>query len=271
MSSREIASAMAALGAESLAAHMLADPILIRRYDFAVVRRGGMRCYSSTKLDEGVFNHVSGYGTFVPASQRAIDAVLRYYDSRGGVAHFEVLLPAVSRADLRLLERNGFGDRSALFQCHVRTTSAPARAPAVRGLAIERVRRAGAEGYGRVASRGFGDRGWSKTIFSRGWQRQIERDTRVAAFIGSVDGRPAATGVAIARPTIAGLYSGSVLPAFRGRGIQNAMIAARVAHGWSRGIRTFYSWTDPDSSSAQNLRDESFRTRFEVHWYAREG
>lgn len=270
MSSRETASAMAALGAESLAAHMLADPVLIRRYDFAVVRRGGIRCYSSTKLDEGVFNHVSGYGTFAPASQRALDAVLRYYDGIGGAAHFEVLLPAVSRSDLRLLERNGYRDRSVLFQCHVRTTSRPPRAHEVRGLAVERVRRAEAEGYGEVASRGFGDRGWSKTVFSRGWQRQIERDARVAAFIGSVDGRPAATGVVITRPTIAGLYSGSVLPAFRGRRIQNAMIAARVAHGWSRGVRTFYSWTDPDSSSARNLRDEGFRTRFEVHWFARD-
>jgi len=270
MSSREIAGAMAALGAESLAAHMLADPVLMRRYDFAVVRRGAMRCYSSTKLDEGVFNHVSGYGSFAPASQRAIDAVLRYYDSRGGAAHFEVLLPTVSRGDRRLLERNGFRDRSVLFQCHVRTTSRPPRAHDVRGLAIERVRRADAGGYGNVASRGFGDRGWSKTVFSRGWQRQIERDARVAAFIGSVDGRPVATGVTITRPSIAGLYSGSVLPAFRGRGIQNAMIAERVDHGWARGVRTFYSWSDPDSASAHNLRDEGFRARFEVHWYARE-
>jgi RimJ/RimL family protein N-acetyltransferase len=271
VTSREIASAMAALGADSLAAHMLADAALTRRYGFAVVRRGAMRCYSSTRLDAGVFNHVSGYGTFAPASQRAIDAVLRYYDRIGGVAHFEVMAPAVSRAHRALLERNGFRDRGVLFQCHVRTSTRPTRAHAVRGLEIERVRRADAEGYGKVASRGFGDRGWSKTVFSRGWQRQIERDARVAAFIGSVDGRAAATGVTITRPMLAGLYSGSVLPAFRGRGIQNAMIAARVAHGWSRGVRTFYSWTEPDNASARNLADEGFRARFEVHWYSREG
>ena len=268
MSSREIASAMAALGAESLAAHMLADPVLMRRYDFAVVRRGAMRCYSSTKLDEGVFNHVSGYGTFAPASQHVIDAVLGYYDSRGGAAHFEVLLPTVSRGDLRLLELNGFRDRSVLFQCHVRTTSRPPRAHGVRGLVIERVRRADAGGYGSVASRGFGDRGWSKTVFSRGWQRQIERDARVAAFIGSVDGRPAATGVTITRPSIAGLYSGSVLPDFRGRGIQHQLIAARVREGLRLGRRIFVSQTEGDNASAHNLHDAGFRTLYRAGWWA---
>jgi GNAT superfamily N-acetyltransferase len=270
VTSREIATAMSTLGSESLAAHMLADPVLIRRYGFAVVRRGGLRCYSSTTLAVGVFNHVSGYGAFAPASQRGIDAVLRYYDAIGCAAHFEVLLPVVTRGDRALLERNGFRDRSRLFQCHIRTSSRLPRRHAVRGLTIDRVRRADAEGYGKVASRGFGDRGWSKTVFSRGWQRQIERDGRVAAFIGSVDGRPAATGVTLTRPAIAGLYSGSVLRAFRGRGIQNAMIAARVAHGWARGLRIFYSWTEPDSSSARNLREEGFRSRYDVHWYARD-
>ena len=49
------------------------------------------------------------------------------------------------------------------------------------------------------------------------------------------------------------------------------MIAARVAHGWARGVRTFYSWSDPETASAHNLRDEGFRTRFEVHWYTRPG
>jgi hypothetical protein len=270
MSSREIAAAMAHLGAESLAGHVLADPSLIRRYGFAVIRRGAMWCFSSAKLDAGVFNHVSGYGTFAAASQRGIDAVLRHYDTIGRAAHFEVMLPAVSRGDRALLARNGFHDKSVIFQCHVRTSSHPPRVRDVDGLAIARARRADAERYGKLASRGFGDRGTFATVFERGWAAQIRRDPRVAAFIGSVHGRPAATGVTIVRPRIAGLYSGSVIRAFRGRGIQNAMIAARVAHGWARGMRTFYSWSDPETTSARNLRDEGFRTRFEVHWYARE-
>jgi hypothetical protein len=266
----EIAAAMARLGAESLAAHMLGDRVLTPRYGFSVVRRGGMLCFSSTKLPrEGVFNHVSGYGTFAPGSQRAIDAVLRYYGDRP--ANLEVMHGAVSGRDRALLRRNGFRDKFVLFQCHVRTSARPPRPTAVEGLEIARVTKSDAARYARLATRGFGGGGRIAEVFERGWRRQIARDSRVAAFIGTMDGRDAGTGVTLVRPHIAGLYSGSVLTRYRGHGIQNAMIAARVAHGWSRGVRTFYSWSDPDNASARNLRDEGFRTRFEVHWYTRAG
>ena len=269
MTSREIGVAMMRLGAESLAAHMLADPRLVRRDGFAIVRRGGMLCYSSEQFRAEVFNHVSGYATFAPASKRALDAVIRRYEERGESTNIEVLVPSVSRADRALLERSGFRHSQVLFQCHVRTMSHPPRTHAVPGLRVARATKRDALRYAKLATRGFGGGGPIANVFEVGWTRQIAHATRIAAFIGSVNGVDAATGIMLTRPTIAGFYSGSVLPRFRGRGIQNAMIAARIAHGWARGLRTFYSWSDPDSSSAKNLRDEGFRTRFEVHMYTR--
>lgn len=271
MERSEIAAAMALLGAEQMRAAMTGDPILTPSLGIRIVRRANLYCFSSTKIEEGVFNHVSGYGSFGEASQRSIDAVLRHYERVGSVARFEVIVPGLSSAALRLLRRNGFRDVATAFQCHVRTSARPPRAHAIDGLTIQRVRARNAQDYTRLAARGFGEhRNRIGQVFERGWIRQIKRDPRVAAFIGSVDGTPAATGVTILRPTIAGLYSGSVLPKYRGRGIQNATIAARVAHGWARGLRTFYSWTDPESPSAHNLRDEGFRTLSELHIYRRE-
>ena len=268
MNSRDIAVAMMRLGADSLRAQMLVDPAVARRHGFAVVSRGGLWCYRSRGLEAGVFNHVSGFGTFGPATQPAIDAVRRYYAVFDETPAFEVLLPAVSRNARALLERNGFRDRDTIFQCHVRTTSRPPRAHRVPGLTIERARATDALRYAKLATEGFGGDGPIAMVFERGWTALIRRDRRVAAFIGSVNGRDAATGTTLLRPHIAGLYSGSVLRRFRGRGIQNAMIAARVAFGWARGVRTFYSWSEPDTASAENLRDEGFRTRFAVHWYS---
>jgi hypothetical protein len=262
---------MSLLGAEQMRGAMLGDPVLTTSLGLRVVRRAGLFCFSSTKIDDGVFNHVSGYGTFAPASQRAIDAVLRHYDRVRAVARFEVIVPAPA-PDLRLLERNGFRNVATAFQVHVRTSARPPRVRTVDGLTITRARSREARTYATLASRGFGDhRSRIGQVFEHGWMRQIRRDPRVAAFIGRIDGALAATGVTILRPTIAGLYSGSVVPGYRGRGIQNAMIAARLAHGWARGVRSFYSWTSPDSASAENLRDEGFRTRFELHIWRREG
>ena len=271
MTSREIAVAMMHLGAVSLRDHMLGDALLTPRLGFSVTRVRGLWCFSSRKLDAEVFNHVSGYGTFAPASQQGIDAMLRHYERVERPAAVEILLPLVRRSDRALLERNGFRDTKTLFQTHVRTTRRPPRAHDIRDFAVVRATPRDAMRYAKLATAGFGG-GHSVIgdVFERGWARQIRSDRRVAAFMGLMRGKPVASGVIIIRPTIAGFYSGSVLPRYRGRGLQNAMIAARLAFGWSRGLRTFYSWSDPDNSSARNLRDEGFRTRFEVHMYERE-
>ena len=270
MTSRDLAVAMMHLGAESLRDHMIGDPILTPRNGFSVVRRGGFWCFASTKMKFEVFNHVSGYGTFVDPSQRALDAVLRHYDKLERPVGIEILTPFVSRSDRALLERNGFRDSETLFQCHIRSTSRPPRARDVKDFAAEHVTPKTAPRYARLATAGFGGGGPVALVFERGWIRQLRHDRRVNSFIGVLKGRDAATGTIVLRPRISGLYSGSVLRQFRGRGIQKAMIAARLAFGWARGHRAFYSWSEPDSASAHNLRDEGFKTEYEVHMYTRE-
>lgn len=269
MTSRDIAIAMMRLGAESLRDHMIGDPVLTPRHGFSVTKHGGLWCFASRELKAEVFNHVSGFGTFVDPTQRGIDAVLRHYEPFGRGVAIEVLVPVVSRGDRALLQRNGFRDTQTLFQCHLRTTTRPPRPRAVEGLVVEHVTPRTAVRYARLASAGFGGRGRIADVFERGWIRQLRRDRRVNSFIGVLNGHDAATGTMVLRPRIAGFYSGSVLRRFRGKGIQNAMIAARLRYGWDRGLRAFYSWSDPESPSAHNLRDEGFRTRYEVHMYTR--
>lgn len=250
---------------------MMSGPVTRRRHGFSVARRRGLVCLTSTKLSGPLFNHVTGYGTFAEASQAAIDAVIRHYARIETPARIEVLQPAVREADVRLLKTNGFRLVRVVFQVNVRSTSTPPRARSVDGLRVERVRRVDAVRYARLATRGFGGGGPIAEVFERGWIRQLSRGTRAVAFIGTMRGTPAATGVLLRGRTIAGLYSGSVLPRFRGRGIQNAMIAARLMEGWSRGDRVFYAMSDLDNgASTENLRDEGFRKRFKVHLYERE-
>lgn len=252
---------------------MLGDPVLTKRLGLAVSRRRGLVCLSSTKLTGPLFNHVTGYGTFASASPDAIDSVIRHYEHIGVPARIEVMHPAVRASDVRLLKQSGFRLVRVVFRVNVRDSAAPPRARSVEGLRIERARRADAVRYAKLATRGFGGgRSVIAQVFERGWIRQLRRGTRALAFIGSIDGAAAATGVLLRGTAVAGLYSGSVLPRFRGCGIQNAMIAARLVEGWRRGHRFFYSMTDLESAaSARNLQDDGFRKRFEVHLYEREG
>lgn len=257
--------------AAAMGRHMIGEPVLTKRLGFAVSRRAGLVCLSSTKLPGPLFNHVTGYGTFADASPRAIDAVIRHYARIHVPARIEVLHPAVRPGDIRLLETHGFRLVRVVFDVNVRETGTPPRARDVAALRIERVRRADAARYARLATRGFGGgRSTVAQVFERGWTRQLRHGSRAIAFIGRIDGRPAATGVLIRGLAVSGLYSGSVLPRFRGRGIQNAMIAARLAEGWKRGDRVFYAMSDLESKASKaNLHDEGFRQRFEVHVYER--
>jgi hypothetical protein len=258
--------------AVSMERHMLGDALLTGRLGFKVSRRAGLVCLSSSTLPGPLFNHVTGYGTFADASPRAVEAVIRHYARVGAPARIEVMAPAVRLKDVRLLERRGFRLVRVVFQVNVRATATPPRPREVSGLRVERVRRADAVRYAKLATRGFGGgRSTIAQVFERGWIRQLRSGTRAVAFIGSVNGSPAATGVLLRGPVVAGLYSGSVLRRFRGRGIQNAMIAARLAEGWRRGHRIFYSMSDLDNeASAQNLHDEGFRRRFDLQVYERE-
>ena len=77
---------------------------------------------------------------------------------------------------------------------------------------------------------------------------------------------PAATGMLFDVRPVAGLGNGSVLPKFRGRGIQSAMIAHRMRAGRERGLRIFFGQTQ-NPASAHNLEELGWRLLYtEVDW-----
>lgn len=250
--------------------HMIGDPAIERRHGLAVTRRAGLVCLSSTEMPDDLFTRALGYGTFAPATQHQIDAALRHYASLGLPTRFELMYGAVAPAAVRLLERNGFRKEKGVRQVHVLEPRRLPQAEENGKLQIERVKRADVVRYAEVASRGFESKGPIGRLFQRGWIRQLRAGRHATAFIGYTGTAPAATGVLITSDAAAGLYSGSVLPRFRGNGFQNVMIRARVRHGYARGFRLFYAMSEPDNASARNVRDEGFVTRFEVHYYLRE-
>lgn len=66
--------------------------------------------------------------------------------------------------------------------------------------------------------------------------RCLLADERYYLFVAYSAGEPAAAGSYIAFDRSAFLMGGVVLPAYRGRGLYRALVAARLAHARSRGI-----------------------------------
>ena len=83
-----------------------------------------------------------------------------------------------------------------------------------------------------------------------------------AAFLSWVDGHPAGGGCVSVFDGVAVLSGTSVLPRFRGRGLQKALIAARLAWAWDQGAREACSATLPGTASQASLERAGYRVAY---------
>lgn len=83
-----------------------------------------------------------------------------------------------------------------------------------------------------------------------------------ACFLALVDGAPAGCAVASAEGGVAWLSAAGVLPARRGRGLQRALLRARLDWAAARGCDVAASATEPGTASARSLERAGFRAAY---------
>jgi GNAT superfamily N-acetyltransferase len=81
-------------------------------------------------------------------------------------------------------------------------------------------------------------------------------------FLAFVDGVPAGAGIVGIHAEVATLSGTSVLPRFRGRGLQRAMIHARLNHAREHGCVQACSATLPGTASQASLERAGFRVAY---------
>ncbi len=79
------------------------------------------------------------------------------------------------------------------------------------------------------------------------------------SFIAFVDGEPAGGGTAVVQDGLGSLFGDSTLPKFRGRGVQKALIAARLRWLASRNCKLLSVITHPGTASQRNYERSGFR------------
>ena len=252
-------------------AFVAGTPDIAKRYGGSFDMVAGLPVPTCAAWDYPLFNRVIGAGILGPLDQSGIEAVVRHFAAKRRIACVEVY-PGITSPDLlAALERAGFTDSGHGYESHVLETDG-SRGWSVTGVSVRRVAPDGYRRLGELVRDGF-DMGADATLgpfFVDLTVASLEAlGTSGAGFIASVDGEDAGTGVLVLTARVAGCYSGSVLTRFRGRGIQHALIAARVQEGLARGRRIFISQTDPDSPSGHNLHDVGFRTLYRATWLTR--
>jgi len=250
---------------------LAADPTVSARYGLAAADIAGLPCSSCRVWDSPLFNRVIGAGIIAALDDPALAEIRAEYARRRRVAHVEVYDDVTPREVVAVLERGGLAPTGQGLQAHVlETDRGPVVTASAAGVTVERCGRDGFAEFARLVRAGFEAPGELGEFFDTATRVALEQlpERQVVAFLARVDGVPAGTGMLILTEQVAGLYSGSVMPEFRGRGIQHQLIAARVREGLRLGRRIFVSQTEGDNASAHNLHDAGFRTLYRAGWWA---
>jgi hypothetical protein len=244
---------------------------LASRYGTSLDRVAGLECSRCAAWNFELFNRAIGGAVLGPLDEAGIASIVRHYAAHGRSACVEVYDGITPSPAIVSLTNAGFSDSGHGYESHVLETDAPLDVT-IAGATVRRCGPAEHRRFAELVRDGFGFAGGGMVgdfiadLTVSGLRAMGDNG---AAFIASVDGADAGTGELVLTERVAGCYSGTVGERFRGRGIQKALIAARVKAGLDRGRRIFVSQTDPDSPSGHNLHDLGFRTLFRARWYTR--
>lgn len=265
MTQRELAAHLQRAEGIFVGSYLDATPAVARASGTRTRRISGVICLTAAKIDSEFLNRALGVGTIAPATPRLLERIERHYASIGRNARLAIATSRVSAATQRLLERRGYvPERGHTEQIYVYDRARPPKIPVIDGLTIERVTPALARLYARTGYESFRERGPEFARIIEALVRSRRRGLR--AYLGRVDGEPAATGFTLDTGIVLALGNGSVREKFRGRGIQRALIAHRITEGWTRGYRLFFGETETPAS-ARNMEKLGWRKHYdEVDW-----
>jgi hypothetical protein len=202
-----------------------------------------------------------GLGMFAPPTDGALDEIESFFSSRGADTMHETC-PLGDPALLRILPDRGYRpieQSTVLYQALSTTTHADSRMePHVH------VRTTEADEsllWAMVGSRGWGDTP-ELAQFMLEFGRIYARAERMVCFIAEWNGEPAAAAALSIQNGVAILAGASTIPEFRCRGLQAALLRARLAHGARIGCDLAMMAALPGSGSQRNAERRGFRIAY---------
>jgi GNAT superfamily N-acetyltransferase len=130
----------------------------------------------------------------------------------------------------------------------------------VAGAGVRRAAVHEADTFNRVVAAGFQERDdWRDLEAPFGVSLEVPD---AWGFLALVEGEPAGGGMLGLVDGVALLSGDGVIPRFRGRGLQKALIAARLAFAWDRGCDLACASTAPGTASQRSFEACGFRAAY---------
>lgn len=200
-----------------------------------------------------------GFGLFASPLESKLDVLENFFISRGSHVHHE-LSPLADAETLSLLGRRGYRPIEQSSVTH-RPIEGIASVPPSDGIRVRVIERDEVPAWADLSARG-----WSEYPelgdFMRAMGAVIGASQHTVSFIAEVNGVAAATGSLSMYEGVALFAGASTVPAFRGRGAQNALLNARLDYAKNKGCDLAMMVAAPGSASQRNAERQGFRVAY---------
>jgi GNAT superfamily N-acetyltransferase len=201
--------------------------------------------------------HAIGFGFEGPVDGSSLDAVERFYASRGARCEIDVspladasLVSSLSERGYRLLGLETVLTRT-LADALPTTPDAP-------GLRLRWAAPGEGSAWASLVARGFGADAPGEDDLAVG--RILFEST--GALVGECEGAPAAAAALAVQDSVGVFLADATLPAYRGRGLQGAAIVERLYAARAEGCARAVAFTEPGSASERHYLRAGFAVAY---------
>lgn len=222
-----------------------------------------LECAGAYVVFDGVESPVTQtfcLGLFETITPAALDAIEAFFRRRGAPIHHEVS-PLAGVAALDLLCARGYRPIEIASVLHQPVQPPPAP-QAGNGIVVRLINPDEGALWAQTGSQGWiGDHPELEAFFVDFGRIAAAREG-MACFLAEIDGQPAATGALSMHEGVALFAGASTVPQFRRRGLQAALLHARMSYASERGCDLAMMVAEAGSGSQRNAERQGFRIAY---------
>lgn len=245
---------------EAAEGHACREFALARRRLFPESGSEAVRIAGADVVFDGIDSPVTqtfGLGVGGDICPAQFEEIEEFFRVRGAPTQHEVS-PLAGIGTLRLLCARGYCpiEVSNVMYQPVERMAPPTEAPA--NIELRLIGEADADRWSEVSARGWSQEHPEFEDFLRIFGKVLVYRQGSACFLAEIDGQSAAAGALAIHEGVALFAGASTVPEFRRRGLQAALLAARLRYAREQGCDLCMMVAEPGSESQRNAQRQGF-------------
>jgi GNAT superfamily N-acetyltransferase len=221
-----------------------------------------IECAGAYVVFDGVDSPVTqsfGLGLFEPLTPAALDKIEAFFQDRGAVVVHEVS-PLAGIATLELLCARGYRpiELSSVLHRPVERTATKDNSAATVRVAVDE----DATVWADLSARGWAQENPDLLGFLEHFGAVAFAREHCVNFIAELDGEPGAAGALCLHDGVALFAGASTIPEMRRRGLQAALLEARMHYAFEHGYELAMMVAEAGSQSQRNAERQGFRIAY---------